>query len=157
MYHYTLFYEWKSPIRHQATSKTGDCRWPHQSSLGFFFAGGGRGMYGKQSHFTLSVLREISCWQSCLCLTSWQPTLQGAWYLAWWFASIEISMVIHDLECPYWDQGCISLCSLGGIFIYIDVRKIFLNCFMKLTPSVIKLELNTYIFMAPLGNVNSNI
>ena len=31
-------------------------------------------------------------------------TLLVAWCLIWWFASIEKSMVVHDTECPYWDQ-----------------------------------------------------
>ena len=34
----------------------------------------------------------------------WQPTLCVAWCQIWWFASLDKSMVIHDTECPYWDQ-----------------------------------------------------
>ena len=32
------------------------------------------------------------------------PILLVAWWLLWWFARIENSMVINDTECPYWDQ-----------------------------------------------------
>ena len=35
-------------------------------------------------------------------LPDWQPTLYVAWWLTWWFA--WLCMVIHDTECPYWDQ-----------------------------------------------------
>ena len=33
-------------------------------------------------------------------LTLWSVV----WCLIWRFASIEMSMVIHDTKCPYWDQ-----------------------------------------------------
>ena len=36
--------------------------------------------------------------------SGWQSTLCGTWCLIWWFACWEKSMVIHDTECPYWDQ-----------------------------------------------------
>ena len=32
------------------------------------------------------------------------PALRVAWCLIWWSASIEKHMVLHDTECPYWDQ-----------------------------------------------------
>ena len=34
----------------------------------------------------------------------WQPNSCVAWCLIMWFASIGKSMVLHDTECPYWDQ-----------------------------------------------------
>ena len=37
----------------------------------------------------------------------WQSTcsLRMAWYLIWWYVSIEKSMVIHDTKCLYWEQA----------------------------------------------------
>ena len=34
----------------------------------------------------------------------WQPILCVAWCLIWLFAILKKSVVIHDTECPYWDQ-----------------------------------------------------
>ena len=34
----------------------------------------------------------------------WQSIFGVSWCLIWWFANIEKSMVIHDTECPSWDQ-----------------------------------------------------
>ena len=37
----------------------------------------------------------------------WQPTLCVAWCLICWFSSLK-SMVIHDTECPHWDQASLK-------------------------------------------------
>ena len=43
-------------------------------------------------------------WSDHMQSPGWQPTLCVAWCLIWWFEKFRKSMVIHDTECPYWDQ-----------------------------------------------------
>ena len=45
-----------------------------------------------------------------------QPTLCVAWCLIWWFAVLE-SIVIHDTECPYWDQVSLNITNHHQILI----------------------------------------
>ena len=47
--------------------------------------------------------RKIEDW-SYAKSPGWQPTLCVALCLICWFALAFKSMVIHDTECPYWDQ-----------------------------------------------------
>ena len=44
-------------------------------------------------------------WSDHMQTPGWQPTLCVALCLIWWFASFKKKvLVIHDTECPYWDQ-----------------------------------------------------
>ena len=56
-------------------------------------------------------------WRSHLHSQSWQRTLCMVWCMIWWLASTEKSLVMHDTECPYWDQ--VSLNNWNTNILYL--------------------------------------